>query len=356
MKLKEYEYAKKMYDRGEFSACIEYIDERLYTVCPKLCDFLLRSKCYFELGDIEKGVSFPWNLIDYKYPEQVDFEALELIERYFSLNGDVLARCRFHNRIEYMKGKYNHSRRLEFEGEKQEKVFGKGVLNLDELLEYARYLFMEDDIVKSAYYHSIYLKNSDGKQMAEYEFDYLMYHLKKAKNIELIYKMLLGDSTDTIAFVVDDANDYDIYFNMAKACKYLGKKAYFITAPIDWEVEAEPVPEESLKLSYDAMEEIEGSLVTTSVNYIKNGEVVDSTLLLLLDDMSQKAKGNQLLLFAEKNVFRTMQSKHIKRMVLHYVATNEVYTGIPYETNFGYINGYENFYSEVYKVNVREEI
>lgn len=351
---KEYKCAKEYYEKGEYNECLDYIHSHLYDNYPRLCDFLLRSKCYLKLGKLEEMISFPWELIDYKYPSEIDLEAVELIKKYFELSNDSIEEPRFMNRCNYIRGYYDCGERIKEEEQWQSRIYKDTGVDETEILAFARYLFMKDDIVKSAFYHSVYLKISKNKNV--YESDYLKSRLVKETNIELIYNMMLSDDTDSVAFVIDDMKNYQFYFNMAKACAYLNKKAYFFTAPITWEVEDIPQVEESLGLSYDAMEEVSGVLTTTSICYTNNGKIVESSLLSLLDDISKSSKGNQLLLFAEKNVFRTMKSKNVKRSALHYAASNNVYKNMPFQTNFGYINGYDNFYSNIYRVNVIDEI
>lgn len=355
MKQERYEHAVQLWQAKNYEQCLQYLSEHMWEEAPDLKTYLLQSRCYWALGDPCQAIHFPWDLIDYQYPEAVDLEAVSLLKECSALTGVMLESDRFATRLSYMSGKDVKTARLQREAEMQEDIFAEDRVDLEALLRYCRYLYTMDDAIKAAYYHVVYLQLMTGEEPEDSRE--LFEELKREKNVGLIYELLRSDDADTMTFVIDNMQDYDMYFAMAKVCRYLGKKAFFLSAPVELEIEGGlPDPEESLRLSYENMEEIDGVSVTTSLQYRKEDKIADATLLLLLDDLSRQAKGGQLLLMAERNVFRTMRSAGVKRAALHYVAANEDNYGQPFTTTFGYVNGYANHASMLYRVDVIREL
>lgn len=355
MRQEQYEHALQLWDKEEYVQCLQYLSDNMWEEAPNLETYLLQAKCHQAMGNPEKAVLFPWELIDYEYPEAVDLEAIRLLKECFALTRTELQSWRFYTRLSYMSGSDMKAETLQRLEQLQEAAFTGGGVDMQQLWSCCCHLYMMDDIVKSAFYHIIYLQLLKGEEPEESRV--LFETLNREKNIGMIYEMLMSDVTDTIAFVIDDMQDYEIYLGMAKACRYIGKKAVFISAPVELEVEGNlPAEEDSLRLSYENMEEIDGIPAFASLQYVRDGKVLEATLLLLLNDLSRKAKGGQLLLMAERNVFRTMRSAGVKRSVIHYVAANEKCLHQMFSTTFGYVNGYVNYASQLYRVDIIREL
>lgn len=353
----QYAEATCLFETERYEECLSYLELNLWkNTAPKLQDFLLRAKCCMELGRWKQAWNFPWALMDFKMPGNMEIEALTLLEENYKKRGVPMQERRYHNRRTYIEGRFNLPTANQEEQEEWKNVCDEqGNLLPERLLSYCCRLFSTEDFVRTAFFHALYLKLTQDKETPDSALIWSI--LNREANIGLIYEQLFDETTDSVAFTVDTEQDYLRYFSMARMCCFFGKKAYLIAPPIEWEVEGElPSKEQSLRCSYDALQMMDGVFVTSSIRYLQKGSCREETLLLLLDDLSKQTKGKQLLLFAECNVFKTMKSPHVKRSVLHYLAANQEVLGMPYQTTFGYVNGYENMMSSIYGCNIIAEL
>jgi glycosyltransferase involved in cell wall biosynthesis len=299
--------------------------------------------------------TFPWDAINYRFPDKEDIEAVGYIAEAMKANDWKLEYNYFSTCLQYLTDQRKPGDYIEIEKKLFQDAFEKDEIQLDCLLKLCSHYYSVGDSTKAVFYHALYLKKTGSKdKVLETELGLV---LSRSTNSGAIYATLLEDSTDTIAFIIDNVGDYNGYFQMAKVCRFFGKRAIFVTAPIDWECDGKmPDKQVSLDLMHENAEMIDGVLCMTYIRYCKGSNIIEETLLLLLDDLSNQSKGNQLPIFAERRVFRTMKSPHVKRKVLHYVAANQEMHGSLFNTNFGYINGYANHESMLFGINLIDEI
>lgn len=355
MKQEIYQHAQELYQKSEYQKCLDYIEVNIWKVIPDLKLYNIKNRCLEELGRERLVTDFPWELINYQYPTETDIEAVEHIAKGMKKRLVDNFYYKYHLRSLRMQGIDDREERLEHLKGLFSKAKTNGKINEQAVQDLLCYANAMDDSIKAAYYSAVYLHMiHKEKNVKEGLIENL---LLQEKNMGMLYEMLFSDSTDSIAFVVEQEKDYYLYFYMAQLCSLLDKRPYFITMPIEWEVDGDiPSPDTTLQLIYENAEEIDGVTCMTTVNYTKNGKVLEKSLLVLLNDLSHQCKGEQLLLFAERATLRGMQSSYVKRNVIHYVAANEGYQSLPYQTNFAYINGYANYAYQLYGINLYDEI
>lgn len=344
MRDNDFSYAKDLYEKKEYQACVNYINENVWKCTPQLKDYILRADALFAMGRFEEGVQFSQGMINYKHPKQDDIEALKRLREYHIKTNWKLGEGKFDTRIKCIEG-----------DDCDEEIVPEVCAdkNVKSLLQCARYYYKRDDIVKAAFYHSIYtaLVPDD----AEIDNGEMWTVSLQEGNMSFVYEQIWAENNDMMAFVIDDMNDYDAYFQMAKIAQTIGKKTFFLVPEVGIEIDDDtliPSKDNFLAMSYEYAENIEGVDVIAPIALERNGECVESNRLLILDDISKKAKRNELLLIAERRIFRTMKSSYVNRSVIHYVASNQNYPNARHITNFGYINGYINFWSNYYDVDI----
>ena len=346
---------EQLIGNGSYQEALDYYKDNLRYFSESLYVYNLRNYCLSKLGRQTEMHEFSWNIVNVKQPDDEDLEAVDYISlamkaNHWDLEGDYFA-----NISRFMRDSFVLSDFRSMEKELLQEIIQSEQIDTAALLKLCRYYYSVNDVVKAGYYHALYLKLTGTRENANEIEEGVV--LSKVKNMGALYAILLEDTTDTLAFVIHNKDNYNSYFKMAEVCKYLGKKAIFITVPVEWEIEGDlPDIDTSLDLSYDNSEMINDVNCMTSIRYHKNNVKVEETLLSLLDDLSKKVKGNQLPVFAERGIFMSLKSPHVKRSVLHYVVSNEEVKNSPFRTNFGYINGYENFEGMMYQVNIIDQI
>lgn len=351
-----YVQAEKLYQDNKFSECMQLMDKFLWEDVPLLKDYVLRSKCQLALGQWKEAANFPWDLIDYKDPSETDIEALELIVDYYEHIGDQIAKNRYLQRIRCMRGEELTEELQEEERQYINQFYADGnIVDADKLFDYCEYLYAADDTLRAVFYHAVHTFARNGSSSPR--SDALYERICGEVNLGMVYESLLNKTVKDIVFVIDRPETYDRYFEMARLCKYLDKKAVFVTMPVECPLEDKMPLEEALQLSYDNMEEIDGVDVTTTILYEETGgELRQGTLLPFLNTLAEKSSSGFVLLLAERNVFRTMHSDEVGRKMLHYVAANEPCKGKAHNMTMGYVGRYEKFEEQVYRFDILSQL
>lgn len=338
MREEHFSEAKRLYEQKQFEQTIAYIDNHLWEGTPNLRDYVLKADAYFAMGQYEKGVHFPQVMINYKQPEQDDIEALKRLREYHRHDKWFLGYGKYDTRIKCILG----------EDIEKEILPTIDFFDTETILDAARYYYMRDDLVKAAFYHSIYTYFE--KHNTDIKNGELQTVILQEENLSQVSEQLWSDNNDTVVFVIDTTDDYEAYFQMAKAVTHIGKKSIFIVPEIMLETGSDfPTADEMIALSYEYEEWMDDVRIMAPILFKNEENKTESNLLPLLNDISKHVKGNQLLMFAERRIFRKLKSSHIKRSVIHYIASNLAYDNASHNTNFGYINGYLAYLSTFFK-------